>query len=305
MDDPANTSVMADVSGNNKNGEYKNGTESGPEGISGDTNTARVFTGRDGYGFVNGIQAPLNKYTMAAFVKFNDASDGMIMQHGGGGALLRRGNDLIFHQVDTDIALTVPGVGIVPGCWYFVAGSYDGGTATIHAGTHDDVGLDCTPTTTGREYFTPVSGPADKWPSGKSTFYVGYGDQAPWLKGSIDEVAYFDHEVSATHLNEIWLADPPPARGSKTPARYSAPSSNPVPAADAPTVTGTKAPAATAKAKAAAKVKAARKALAKAKAEVKSLKKAGASRKAIIKAQAAVKARSAALTKARRAALRA
>jgi len=208
-------STMLDRSGNHHDGEYKNATSSGPEGISGDGNHARVFTGEDGYGFVNNVTAPTHDYTLSAFVRFDTADDGMIAQHGGGGALFRRGNALVFRQVDTDVELTVPG-GIIPGCWYFVAGRWTGGTATIYAGTHDDGPLDCTPSTTDLEWFSPVSLPSTKAPSGTATFYVGYGDQAPWLHGALDEVAYFGHVLSPTHIKEIWLADPPPARKTVT-----------------------------------------------------------------------------------------
>ena len=33
-------------------------------------------------------------------------------------------------------------------------------------------------------------------PSGSSTFYVGYGQNAPWFTGSIDEVAYYASRLS-------------------------------------------------------------------------------------------------------------
>jgi hypothetical protein len=38
-------------------------------------------------------------------------------------------------------------------------------------------------------------------PSGSSTFYVGYGQNAPWFTGSIDEVAYY-----ATRLSDARVA---------------------------------------------------------------------------------------------------
>ncbi len=52
------TQPMVDSSGNHHDGEYKNGTESGPIGIAGDGDKARRFTGADGYGYANGIAAP-------------------------------------------------------------------------------------------------------------------------------------------------------------------------------------------------------------------------------------------------------
>jgi len=47
-------------------------------------------------------------------------------------------------------------------------------------------------------------------PSGQATLYVGYGDQAPWLRGALDEVALFPRALSAHHILEQWMADPPP-----------------------------------------------------------------------------------------------
>ena len=45
--------------------------------------------------------------------------------------------------------------------------------------------------------------------SGESTFYLGYGEDQPWLKGSLDEVMYFSRAVTDAHIAELWLADPP------------------------------------------------------------------------------------------------
>src|SRR4051794_21372444 len=54
LNDAVNATTMADSSGNLHDGEYKNGQDSGPTGISGDGNKSRDFWGESGYGFVNG-----------------------------------------------------------------------------------------------------------------------------------------------------------------------------------------------------------------------------------------------------------
>ena len=271
MDDPDNQDTLSDFSGNHHDGEYKNATMEGGLGVSGDGNTARQFTGADGYGFVNEMPAPTRGYTMAAFVQFDTADDGMIMQHGRAGALFRRGNDLVFMNVseDEEVSLTVPG-GIIPGCWYFVAGRFDHFHATIYAGTHDNAtGPDCTPTTTDLEWFTPQTISTNLEPSGAgSTFYLGYGEEAPWLHGLLDEAAYFYTPISPTHIKELWLADPPPNVHPAVTHSYDAPSSTPP--AQRPSVKppATHPSAASARARAKAKVKLLQRRLAAAKAHL-------------------------------------
>lgn len=271
MNDPEGSPALDDLSGNGHDGLYKNATASGPVGISGDDDTARVFTGADGYGYVNDMPAPRSSYTMAAFVQFATGDDGMVMQHGRGGALFRRGDSLVFRQVDTDVVLPIPG-GIVPGCWYFVAGRWDGATATVYAGTHDG-DTDCTGDAAGLRWFAPVSAPSTTAPSGDgSTFYAGYGDQAPWLHGMLDEAAYFYTDIGATHVRELWLADPPPrvrrVGGTFTEASKPAPAASPGPAAAAPA-----AKPGAGRAAAKARVRALTKRVAKAKARVRALQR--------------------------------
>ena len=58
MGDPIGASVMGDFM-NAYDGFYKNDQDSGPIGISGDGDRARAFFGENGYGYVNGIAAPL------------------------------------------------------------------------------------------------------------------------------------------------------------------------------------------------------------------------------------------------------
>jgi hypothetical protein len=202
MGDAAGSQVMKAEVG--PDGEYKNGQSSGPFGISGDGDRARLFTGADGYGYANNITAP-RSYTLSAFFKLNDSGDAMILQHGSAGAIWHSGGMVRFRPVDwLGVELDSGAGSVTPGVWHQVAATYrwvpdpanpqlGTGTARLYLdGEHMDVRT------------------ADRQTSGTSTFYVGYGDKAPWLRGLVDEVAYYDKALSHTHLHEIWLADPPP-----------------------------------------------------------------------------------------------
>ena len=202
MGDPAGSQTMHAEVG--PDGEYKNGQSSGPFGISGDGDTARLFTGADGYGYANGITAP-RSYTLNAFFKLDDSGNAMILQHGSAGAIWHSGGMVRFRPVDwLGVELDSGAGSVTPGVWHQVAATYKWvpdpnnpqlgtGTARLYLdGNHVDART------------------ADKQTSGTSTFYVGYGDKAPWLRGLVDEVAYYPTALSHTHLHEIWLADPPP-----------------------------------------------------------------------------------------------
>ena len=93
----------------------------------------------------------------------------MIVSHGGGGQLFISGGNLAFRQVQDTI---YPGGAVSPGVWSHVAATRDG---------HNTRPLRERP---GRPF-----GSANKPPSGTSTFYVGYGEMAPWFHGDMDEVA--------------------------------------------------------------------------------------------------------------------
>ena len=202
MNDAIGATVMNDFGPNNYDGEYKNDQDSGPVGISGDGDKARAFFGENGYGYVNGITAP-SRYALAAFVRFNDNGKQSVVQHGGAGAIWL-GEDQKFHfrPVDwhsTELVSGAPVIGgpgetnIAANTWYFVVGTLGGGVANLYVnGVH------------------MRTGSLSRQPSGTATFYVGYGDKAPWLRGALDEVAYFGLDISADHIYEIWLADPPP-----------------------------------------------------------------------------------------------
>ncbi len=202
LGDPKNSTRMAAVTG--PDGEYKNGQEGVPFGISGDGDRARRFTGANGYGYANGITAP-RSYTLSAFFRLDDLNPAMILQHGSAGAIWQSGSMIRFRPVDWAGLEIDSGAGsVTAGTWHHVAATYN----WVPNPGNPQLG-----TGTARLYLDGVhvdSGTSDKATSGSSTFYVGYGDKAPWLRGVMDEVVYYPKALSQTHVREIWLADPPP-----------------------------------------------------------------------------------------------
>ncbi len=84
------------------------------------------------------------------------------------------------------------GVAPKPGHWQQVVGTWDGVDISIYIN--------------GKLKGTVES---TKRPSSSSTFYVGYGELAPWFAGSIDEVAYYPIGLAPARVYQLWLADPP------------------------------------------------------------------------------------------------
>ncbi len=195
---------MFDLSGNGHDGEYKNGIvlertpaptcERRPHPphackLNGDPQDyAAYFPPRDGYGYVNGITAPTDEYSMEAWVKPTDGANMMIAAHGGGGQMFISGGHLAFRQTQDTIYSSGPEAAVPPGVWTHVAVSWDGHTSRLYVN-----GVQVASSTT-----------ANKAPSGTATFYVGYGDQAPWFHGYIDEVAYYDHALPADSFADHW-----------------------------------------------------------------------------------------------------
>jgi uncharacterized membrane protein YgcG len=190
LGDGLDTSVMADETGH-YSGEYKNGAGGAlQQGISGDGNTVAIFAGNGTYGYINGIAAPHDAYTMEAWVYADDTNPATIMQHGGGGALYISGGRYVFKQVNTIV--TAP-VGPTVGHFDHVVGTWDGATASIYVNGH-----------------LAASAASTTRPSGSATFYIGYGDVAPWFRGYLDEAAYYPTALSAARVLAHFEADPPP-----------------------------------------------------------------------------------------------
>lgn len=210
MDDAIGAQTMAGY-GALPDGEYKNGQDSGPIGIADDNNTAREFQGENGYGYINGVEAPnfnggspYGDYTMLAWIFMPTPQPGAIMQFGRAGGLYVNGtNQVVFRNGDEATAPSA--TTISASTWYLVAGVKQGTALRLY--------VKQSPTTP--TYFTPApsaTGSSSYRPEGQPTFYVGYSDSggAPWFKGSIDEVAYFKDDLTTDQLAMLFYADPPP-----------------------------------------------------------------------------------------------
>ncbi len=189
---------MEDSSGNGHHGTYKNDValrrqggiacERRPhppracESFANDPDRpgwAAFFPERDGYGYVNGISASPTGYTMEAWVKPRTPGAMMIMSHGRAGQLFIDGSGRLAFEQSQD---TVSGGGPVldTGSWWHVAATWDGHHTRLYV-NGDEVAHSTT---------------ANATPSGISTFYVGYGERAPWFHGEIDEAALYNHALS-------------------------------------------------------------------------------------------------------------
>jgi hypothetical protein len=195
LDDGTGAATMADDAGVH-DGTYKNDQNSGPVGISGDGNRARSFFGAGGYGYVNGIAAPSNASSMEAWVNPDDTRNQAIAGHGDGGELDIVAGHFSYRHMDRTVTATIgPGEDCgapTPGSWTHVVGTWDGVEQKIYIDGDLCGQIEST-----------------KRPSSISTFYVGYGELAPWFAGSLDEVAYFSTALSAERVYEHFIADPP------------------------------------------------------------------------------------------------
>ncbi|MCW2992211.1 MAG: hypothetical protein JWM73_2805 [Solirubrobacterales bacterium] len=261
LNEPSGASVIDDEM-NAFDGEYKNLQDAGGPGISGDGNGTHEFFGSGyGYGYVNNIAVPLWGYTLEGWWNPADTGAMMIMQHGSNGAIWYDGTNLNFRPDERGGTAQAP-IAVTPGQWYYVAGTYDGITGKLYVRQSVNPNVTLNAPATVASHYQDGAGSAD-------TFYLGYGDQLGgngWLRGKLDEVAYYSTALSQQKLTEHFNADPPAARS------FTASSSN-------------KAKAAKARAKAMARAKA------KAKAHAKAMKKAKARAKARAKAKAKARAK--------------
>jgi len=177
-------------------GEFKNGAAPvGVTGVGGETG-AGYFSGNGSYGYINGFPAPTTAYTLEVWAKAADTGDGMLIQQGGAGALFISGGRYVFRQVDTNV---VASTGPTPGSFDHVVATWDGEVARIFVNG-----------------VLAGSAGSTKAPSGSGTIYIGYGDQAPWFRGYLDEAAYFGHaltpeRVLAHYQAGLQVASPGPA----------------------------------------------------------------------------------------------
>jgi hypothetical protein len=214
LGDASAASVMTDSSTHLHHGEYKNGQDSGPVGISADNDLARDFWGESGYGYANGIQAPgldngyLN-YTVEAWFYQTDTDgapgihdDATIMQFGGGPAIYVKSNTLRFRN--GPFAEVVSLTPYLDNKWYMVVAR--------KTGSKLDFWLRASPNTpTGfQPWIKNGTGTSTYHPGGRPTFYVGYGEYAPWFRGALDEVVYFRRSVDIVDIVDHFYADPAP-----------------------------------------------------------------------------------------------
>ena len=192
LGDAADSSVMADASGNHQDGVYVNDNTQGPTGIAGDGDATRQMLGRGGYGYLSGLDAPQHGYTVEAWADPADTGDMSVLT--AAGQLYLKDGHYVFQQGTT--VLTDPHAAHA-GAWADLVGTWDGQTATLYV---DGVRVD--------------SAESTKAPSGAPTVYVGYGDKAPWMRGNLDEVAYYGSALTAQRVWEHFLADPPAEQGT-------------------------------------------------------------------------------------------
>jgi len=171
-------------------GNYQNGVVlAQPGALAGDANTAARFNGAAAYGYVNGIAAPKDAYTMEIWMKADPSLQaGSLMDHGGAGALYVKTDRFCFRQTHASVCWTqTPATGV----WYHVAGTWDkiSNTARLYVN--------------GAER---ASAQATAAPSGNGTFYVGYGQSAPWFKGYLDEAVYYPSALSAARIGAHYRA---------------------------------------------------------------------------------------------------
>ena len=203
MNEALGSDPMLDRSGNGHDGEYKNGIalrrppapscHVRPHApytcdlTSDPQDWAAWFPARDGYGFTNGITAPRTAYTLESWIKRADDGDGSVVGHGGGGQLFVKDGRLALRQTQDTVQSTGPV--LTPGQWFHVAATWNGSTTRLYVNGNQ----------------VASSSTANKPPSGISTFYVGYGDQAPWFHGSLDEAAYYGRALSGSAIRKRWV----------------------------------------------------------------------------------------------------
>jgi hypothetical protein len=303
LNDAAGAQTMVDSSGNAFDGEYKNDQDnSGNTGVSGGTpNNTREFFGQGGYAYVNDIAAPLWGYTLEAWWKPADDNGMAILQHGSNGSIWYDGSRVYFRPDErssavASIALTNPSAS---GDWFYVAGSYDGVNATLYLRESTSGNLTLSSASV-PAHFQDGAGSAD-------TFYLGFandvGLSSPWLRGELDEVAYYGTALSSSKLTQHFNADPPAGDVSYAPHHAAASAAGTAAArkAVAKSSVASKAPAkkVSALATARARVASLTRSLARAKAKVKALRKAHAKAATVKKATAKVRSLTSELAKAK------
>jgi len=180
LGEPVGSNQLID-SAHAHNGACVNNTTSGLPGVI-TPDTARGFNGTAAYCYANGIAAPKAGYTIEGWGKLSAQNAGTIAEHGGSGGVYVTTNSYCMRNAwETLCWPSTPSVGV----WHHLAATWSASDATMRLYVD------------GVLRAGKVSGAK---PSGTSTFYVGYGQSAPWFKGTIDEVAYYPAALSAGRI---------------------------------------------------------------------------------------------------------
>ena len=227
-------STMADLVGGHS-GEFANSVTTA-EGPAPGGDSAAWFDGQSGYGYVNGIAAPTQGYTMEAWVRPASTRDMIIMEHGTAGTVAVRSGRFVFRHAGTTIGSDVAAV---INRWQQVVGTWDAdsGGAELYV----DGELVASGTATGR-------------PSGSATLFAGRGnwDGVGSFHGAMAQVSYFPSSLDAGRVGAHWIAGrvteaaptnpPEPSTPSgpapSTPSEPTPPADGGTPAVPAPTCPG-------------------------------------------------------------------
>jgi hypothetical protein len=194
---------MTDAVGGH-DGQFANSITTAP-GTAPGGGHASLFDGATGYGYVSGLAAPTEAYTMEAWVRPASAADMVILDHGNAGAIAIRSGHFAFRQVNTTLRSDTA---VVVDQWQQVVGTWDAssGTARLYVD--------------GRLSATAASTTA---PSGSSTFYIGRGNwvagsggststslsaqgSTSFFNGAMAQVAYYPASLAASRVAAHWDA---------------------------------------------------------------------------------------------------
>ncbi|MFL5845333.1 MAG: LamG domain-containing protein [Solirubrobacteraceae bacterium] len=196
-------SEMNDISGNHT-GAWSNTVTTAP-GTAPGGGKAAFFDGEAGYGYVNGLAAFTQAYTVEAWVNPADSSDMTIVEHGGVGSLTIENGQFVFRHLGTAVTATGSSSSrgssslagssessATPGTWHLVIGTWNvDGSARLYV----DGALVARATVSGT-------------PSGNSTFFVGRGNTLAnsFFHGAMAQVAYYGSDLDADRVNAHWQA---------------------------------------------------------------------------------------------------
>lgn len=202
-------STMSDASGNNRTGAYKNGVALPRTGPAVDTASnpgagAAEFSGNNAYGYVNEIIAPQTGYTMDVWARPASAQAMSILGHGAGAGELYVDGSGRFAFRNAGVTITDATTVVNPGDWYHLQATWSRpladqpGTMTLRVARLNPSSLATVSQNT-------TTGSSSANPSGKATFYVGYGEQAgpQAFRGLLADAAYFGSALGSHAFDDL------------------------------------------------------------------------------------------------------